>query len=114
MNDLVTSSFREDDPAGLARSLLVMAASIPANGTVTVTLTPAAARWVARSIEAGIAIEKVVAETRKRIECATVQLEDMTNKMRAVAQRSRRNFHFALFLFAASFAVSLAVPLVLP
>jgi hypothetical protein len=67
MSDLVTSSFCEDDPAGLVRSLRVMAASIPANGTVTVALTPHAARIAARSIEAGITLTKAMEDARREV-----------------------------------------------
>lgn len=74
MTALCTSSFREDDPAGLARSLRVMAASIPENGTVTVTLTPAAARIAAHAIDAGLSLQETLWREREEAWAAlTVQ-----------------------------------------
>lgn len=57
-----TDTFDETNPADLARSLRLMAASVPPDGSVEVTLTPVAARLVARSIEAGLVVEKAMAD----------------------------------------------------
>jgi hypothetical protein len=103
MSDLVTSSFREDDPAGLARSLRVMAASIPVNGTVTVTLTPVAARIAARSIEAGL-----------QAEAARGGRPDTGSRSDDMILRDRTRQQWSIALLAAALAIGLAVLLVLP
>jgi hypothetical protein len=96
MSDLVTSSFREDDPAGLARSLRVMAASIPSNGTVTVTLTPVAARIAARSIEDGITLTKAMVDARREV---------------VVAKRAET---LSIVVLAVALAIACAILVVLP
>jgi hypothetical protein len=62
MSAAYETTFDESRPADLARSLRLMAATVPPDGTVEVTLTPVAARLAARSIEAGLAFEKSMAD----------------------------------------------------
>jgi hypothetical protein len=95
MSAAYETTFDESRPADLARSLRLMAATVPPDGTVEVTLTPVAARLAARSIEAGLRAEADRQAGRESV-------DDMI-------MRARLTGHLALAGLAFSLAVGIAV-----